>query len=74
MSHCGRLVDEYAVGLGRSLVEVWEVLEALRLAWGTIGNIPCAEIEDLADHISPETLTEIVDWLTVPKSRVQQAA
>ncbi len=74
MSHHGRLVDEYAVGLGRSVVEVWEVLEALRLAWGTIGKIPCSEIEDLTDQIPPETLTEIVDLLTEPRSRERRAA
>ena len=61
-----RLVEELAVGSGRSVSEVWEVLESLRIAWTAIGTIPCADIDSLRSELDFDTLNEIVELLTQP--------
>ncbi|MFH1739625.1 MAG: hypothetical protein ABIH23_11505 [bacterium] len=66
MIHRGRLVEELSIGSGRSVSEVWEVLESLRIAWATIGRIPCAEIDDLYTELDFDTLNGVVDLLTQP--------
>lgn len=64
MSYRSRLlVEEFAAGLGHSVADVWETLESLRLAWRTIGQLPCAEIDDLCDELDLQTLAAVADLL-----------
>ena len=61
------LVEQIAAGLGRSMADVWESLESLRLAWNSIGHLPCAEIDDLCDELDPHVIVGIVDLLAEPQ-------